>query len=211
MPASPRSDRPRPLVPPALRRRAFWLVGFSVSLGPALFALLWLGVRGRLPTPALWVVSGLLLLSAPALFVLLRPLAEYEAERAIAAAKDQRWTHAQWGIALLAGLSILATTVVLMYLLLYHEWRTPLARAAGIVAYFAVYLPLAQWHRCGIAPYWRPRWYGFLLAGVGGGAIWALAARTEAGDGIVGGVIWALMHYALVRLALRRVEQRHAA
>ena len=209
--STPSSSPPRQPVPPQLRRRAFYLVGYCVLLSPILAALLWPGALHRWSRPVLLTLAGVVLISGPVLFVLLRPLLNHEAERSIAVARGQPWSATQWRRGLLGGLGVLAASAVLWYLFLDHAWRPPLARAAGIVGYFAVFLPLAQWHRRGISPYWRPHWYGFLLAGLGGAATWTMVASGDLVEGLVGGVTWALMHYGLTRMAMRRIERRHAA
>lgn len=97
----------------------------------------------------------------------------------------------------------LPLAVVLLHYALGVPWGEALARAAGIIVYFAVFVPLGRIQRRGVAPYWRPAWYGFLAAGSLAGLAWAAAAGARAADGLISGNTWALMHYGYVRWAMR--------
>lgn len=97
----------------------------------------------------------------------------------------------------------LVPTVVLWRYLVGMPWVEALAKVAGIAAYFAVFVPLGRLQRRGIAPYWRPAWYGFLVAGSLAGLVSAAVAGARGVDGLISGNIWALMHYGYVRWAMR--------
>ena len=92
---------------------------------------------------------------------------------------------------------------LLLHYLLGLPWSEALAKVVGIIVYFAVFVPLGRLQRRGIAPYWRPAWYGFLVAGSLAGLVSAAVAGARGVDGLISGNVWALMHYGYVRWAMR--------
>jgi|GEM_PF-5059830 len=101
----------------------------------------------------------------------------------------------------------LLLTPVLLHYVLEEPWSHSWSRSAAILAYFAVFVPLGQLQRRGFAPYWRPAWYGFVLAGLSGGLTWNLLTGSETDMGISAGVTWSLMHYGYCRWSTRGARQ----
>lgn len=90
-----------------------------------------------------------------------------------------------------------------MHFLFGTPWREAWGIAAAIVAYFAIFIPLARLQRHGISPYLRPAWHGFVVAGIVAGAVGSAVASTTAVDAIIRGVVCSLMHYGYVRWVMR--------
>lgn len=97
----------------------------------------------------------------------------------------------------------LLVTPVLLHYVLEEPWSHSWSRSAAILAYFVVFVPLGRLQRRGFAPYWRPAWYGFVLAGIAGGLTWDLLTGDVVDMGLSMGVPGSLMHYGYCRWSTR--------
>lgn len=181
-----------------MKRRAWLLLGcclvLDLLLGAAVYAR-WIDVPHRIVNSLLaaTVIGAVLLFtigSEPFRRLKLRQNIGREAPRL------------DWRIWLFLAAPLIPI-VVLGHYLLGMPWSEALANVLGIIVYFTVFVPLGRLQRRGIAPYWRPAWYGFLVAGGLAGLVWAAVAGARAVDGLISGNIWAFMHYGYVRWAMR--------
>jgi hypothetical protein len=62
-------------------------------------------------------------------------------------------------------------------------WAVAVGGGAGMLAYGGVFHTLARIQRRGISPWLRPAGYGFALAGVAGGLVWAAVAGARPVEG----------------------------
>jgi hypothetical protein len=102
----------------------------------------------------------------------------------------------------------LVLCVPLWKYLLDEPWRASVARAAAIVIYLSIVFVLGRWQRRGVAPYPRPAWYGFFLAGITAGLAWSVLAGQEPSEGVAHGISAPLLHYLYVRWATRGAGNR---
>lgn len=108
-------------------------------------------------------------------------------------------------------LAPLAVCIPLWHFLSGEPWRLSVARAVGLGVYLAFFYVLARLQRRGTAPYWRPAWYGFFVAGITASLIWSVVAGAHVTDGLATAISGPLVHYAYIRWALRPAATRGAA
>lgn len=101
------------------------------------------------------------------------------------------------------AVAVLLLPPIPLHYILDEPWSHAFGRSAAILAYFLVFIPLGRLQRCGTAPYWRPAWYGFVLAGLAGALVWSVLTGSQFSNGAVHGIVWAFLHYVYVRWATR--------
>jgi hypothetical protein len=192
---------------PDLRRRAR-LVFASFLAVDLLFVLgLWGGKAGLSGALTDILLGAALLGGLLGIVIGMEPFRREEM-RASALAADQGVVR--WRDALCVLVVPLVAVVPLWHFVMPEPWRVSAARAVGILVYLALFMVLARLQRRGFAPYWRPAWYGFFLAGITAALVWSVAAGEPAREGIVAGGSAALLHYLYVRWATRGAARRAA-
>lgn len=198
---SPSSD---PALPPGsdLRRRARLLVASFLVVAILLLLGTW-GERLGLSDSLASILLGAAMLAAVLVVTIgMEPFRRSELRQNAGKPGDVRWT--QLALFLVVPLAV---CVPLWHYVMQEPWRLSIARAVGVGMYFLIFMVLARVQRRGVAPYLRPAWYGFFLAGITAGLIWSVVAGTEAGEGFVHGISAALIHYVCVRWAMRGADR----
>lgn len=194
---------PPPTEPDAALRRRAWLI-VSLCTTVSLFAVLgwwqeWFSTgTGASLLVLVIAVSGVVVLTA------MEPFRRQELREN--AGKEP--VPARRGLLLLLAVTVLTAPV--LHFMNAEPWRVSLARLVAILVYFGVFMTLARLQRHGVQPYLRPAWYGFLLAGVAAALAFTPLAGVHPADPIIGGFSWSLVHYGLVRLAMRGAPQTSA-
>lgn len=200
---------PRP-PSPALRHRARRVFAAFIVIDLLLTLGLWgdaFGLPGR--------VAGILLAVALAGAVLvigigMEPFRRWELR--FAEKTEPETVH--WYQLALFVLAPLALCVPLWHFTTGEPWRLSGARAVGLGVYLGIFVVLGRVQQRGAAPYWRPAWYGFFLAGITAALVWSVVAGARATEGLATAVSGPLLHYAYVRWATRdelRYEVERAA
>jgi hypothetical protein len=116
-----------------------------------------------------------------------------------------RWTQ----LALFLAVP-LAVCVPVLHYVTREPWRLSIARAVGLGMYFLIFMVLARVQRRGVAPYLRPAWYGFFLAGITAVLVWSVAAGESVTEGLATALAGPLLHYAYVRWTTRDAGPAYA-
>jgi hypothetical protein len=203
------SDTPDPIHAPGtdLRRRARVVLAAFVATD----VLLALGIWGNgigLPQSVRTILLLCGMIGALAVIVIgLEPFRRWELRFA---EKAEPEVVQGWQVTLFVLGPVLACIPV-WHFLTGEPWRASIARTVGLAVYFAFFYALGRLQRRGVAPYWRPAWYGFFLAGITAGLIWSVVAGAEVTEGLATGISGPLVHYAYVRWAMRHAGDTKAA
>ncbi len=199
-------DPPRsPHLDPALRRRARLVFATFVAIDLVL-VVVYLGNRGGIADGASAILFGASMLAGIGIILFaMEPFRRAELRDNLGQ-EPVPLGSSVW----LPAIGLLVPTAVIWHYALGEPWRAALGRAAGIVGYFGVFVPLARLQRRGVKPYWRPAGYGFLLAGATGGLVWALVAGRNPLEGVLQGAIYSALLYGYVRWATRSAAIRPA-
>jgi GNAT superfamily N-acetyltransferase len=195
---SPAPDLPPP--PPAdLRRRATLVIAAFVVVDVLLVLGLWGDSFGLTGTVRSILLGAALLGGLLVVLIGMDPFRRHELRFAANAEPEVVHGYQVAGFVLLP----LVLCVPVWKYLAGEPWRTSASRAAAIAIYLGIVFVLARWQRRGVAPYLRPAWYGYFLAGITAGLAWSVLAGQEPAEGIAHGVSAPLLHYAYVRWAMR--------
>jgi hypothetical protein len=187
---------------PALKRRALAVFGACAVADLAII----LGYRAHQAGVAgAWVVLSGVVLLAPAIFIAMEPLRGRELRNTLG--KEPvvvPWRARFIGVGIAVVLTLIAPYVT------GTPWRVALAYFAASAVYLAIWAPLARLQQRGVKPYWRPAWYGFLIAGLTAGLVWTVTAGENPFDGIFKGAFYCMVHYAWARWTTRSAAIRQA-
>lgn len=194
-------DAPAP-PDPALRRRALAVLAVCVVADLGII----FGYRAqKAGTPGAWMVLSGVALLAPAIFIAMEPLRRWELRNTL----GKEPVAVPWR-ARLVGVGIAVIMTPIARYMTDSPWRVALAYLAGPAVYFAIWAPLARLQQRGVKPYWRPAWYGFLLAGLTAGLVWAITAGEHLFEGAFKGAHYCAIHYAWARWITRSAAIRDA-
>lgn len=197
------AERDVPAPPdPALRRRGLVVFGACVVADVAII----LGYRAhKAGSPGAWMVLVFIALLAPAIFIAMEPFRRWELRNTL----GKEPVAVPWR-ARLVGVGIAVIMTPIARYMTDTPWRVVLAYFAGTAVYFAILAPLARLQQRGVKPYWRPAWYGFLIAGLTAGLVWAITAGEYLFEGAFKGTFYCAVHYAWARWTTRSAAVRDA-
>lgn len=198
------SQNPIPSPAPDLRRRARRVLAAFLAVDLLLVLGLWGGNLG-LPGAGILLATALL----AGLLVIGMGMEPFRREEVRINTAGGEAGAIRWRDALPYLVAPLAVCIPLWHFVMREPWRTSAARAVGILVYLAVFVVLARVQRRGVAPYLRPAWYGFFLAGITAALVWSVAAGEAPLEGIAAGLSAALLHYLYVRWTMRGTAGKH--
>lgn len=198
---SPSSD---PALPPGsdLRRRARLVFASFLFVDVLLVLGIW-GERLGLSDSLANILLGAALLAGVLVVAIgMEPFRRMELRQNVGKPGNVRWTQ----LALFLAVP-LAVCVPVLHYVMREPWRVSIASAVGLGMYFLIFVVLARVQRRGVAPYLRPAWYGFFLAGITAGLVWSVMAGIETAEGFAYGISAPLVHYVCVRWAMRGADR----